>query len=195
MAKPSKTLTSRGSRLISAVEAAKPMGRYVENGTKSSPTKGKIVTVSKTATALREHVAKVGSLGGPVKTRPASIVIEREPAKTGGLSEARGLIEETKRAAGYAIAPRVASARPIGAGAGQDRPDGIPIDDPAVLGDLLKVRRKRLGLSQQAFADHAGVGRRFVSEVEAGKPTSELGKVLAVCRAAGVQILAVELGA
>jgi y4mF family transcriptional regulator len=193
MAKPSNTITSHGSRLISAVETANPIGRYVE--TKSSSPKGKVVTVSKTATALREHVAKAGAFRSSFSEttgRPVSTIVERKRIKAPTYSEARGLIEATKRAVGHEPAPRVVSARAIGAAVGQDRPDPTPIDDPSALGSLLTVRRKRLGLSQQAFADRAGVGRRFVSELEAGKPTSEIGKVLAVCRAAGLLLLAAE---
>jgi transcriptional regulator with XRE-family HTH domain len=45
------------------------------------------------------------------------------------------------------------------------------------------------GHTQQKFADLVGVGRRFLSELEAGKPTLEVGKVLQVASAAGVSIL------
>ena len=39
-------------------------------------------------------------------------------------------------------------------------------------------------------ADLAGVGRRFLSELEAGKPTLEIGKVLLVLTAAGIELVA-----
>lgn len=58
------------------------------------------------------------------------------------------------------------------------------------LGRLVRAARKRMKLSQQAFADLAGVGRRFVSELEAGKPTLEIGRVLKVAAAAGIDVLA-----
>jgi len=45
-------------------------------------------------------------------------------------------------------------------------------------------------LSQQDFADLAGVGRRFVSELESGKPTLEIERVLRVCKAAGIDLTA-----
>ncbi len=53
------------------------------------------------------------------------------------------------------------------------------IGSPADLGRLVRKVREGRGLSQQEFADLAGVGRRFLSELENGKPTLELGKVLA----------------
>jgi y4mF family transcriptional regulator len=58
------------------------------------------------------------------------------------------------------------------------------------IGQHLKSRRRTMKLSQQAFADLAGVGRRFISELEAGKPTVEFERVLKVCSAAGIDILA-----
>lgn len=38
------------------------------------------------------------------------------------------------------------------------------------------------------FADVAGVGRRFLSELDAGKPTAETGKVLQVLTALGIDL-------
>lgn len=41
------------------------------------------------------------------------------------------------------------------------------IASPSDIGQLIRGARKRKGLSQQQFADLAGVGRRFVSELTA----------------------------
>lgn len=60
------------------------------------------------------------------------------------------------------------------------------------VGLLIRAARKRMKLSQQAFADSAGVGRRFVSELESGKPTLEFDKVLRVCASAGVDLFAAD---
>lgn len=65
---------------------------------------------------------------------------------------------------------------------------GVEITSPEDLGLLIRRAREKRNLSQQRFADLAGVGRRFVSELENGKATLELGKVLKVMRAAGVSI-------
>ena len=64
------------------------------------------------------------------------------------------------------------------------------IASPEDLGLLIRRIRERRKLSQQSFADLANVGRRFVSELENGKPTLELGKVLKVAHAAGVSVFA-----
>jgi DNA-binding XRE family transcriptional regulator len=44
-------------------------------------------------------------------------------------------------------------------------------------------------MSQTALAQAAGTGRRFISELEAGKPTAALGLVLAVCRALQLRLM------
>jgi y4mF family transcriptional regulator len=74
--------------------------------------------------------------------------------------------------------------------AGKPQPGAI--SSPADLGRLVRAARKRRGVAQQVFADAAGVGRRFLSELENGKPTLELGKVLTVASAAGIVIFAGE---
>lgn len=64
------------------------------------------------------------------------------------------------------------------------------ITSAADLGTLIRKARKAMKLSQGEFAAHAGVGRRFVSELEAGKSSLEFDKVLACAAAAGVDIIA-----
>ena len=58
------------------------------------------------------------------------------------------------------------------------------------LGQLIREAREERKLSQQAFADLAGVGRRFISELENGKATLEFDKVLQVASATGIDLLA-----
>jgi len=58
------------------------------------------------------------------------------------------------------------------------------------LGQLVREAREQRKLSQQAFADLVGVGRRFVSELENGKATLEFDKVLQVASATGIDLLA-----
>lgn len=45
------------------------------------------------------------------------------------------------------------------------------------LGTFVKQRRKRLKLTQRDLADRAGVGLRFVRELEQGKATLRMDKV------------------
>lgn len=75
----------------------------------------------------------------------------------------------------------------------EDRPSTpapVRIPDSAALGRLVRTKRVALKLTQQQLAERAGVGRRFICELEAGKPTIELGKALAACRALGLSLSA-----
>lgn len=72
----------------------------------------------------------------------------------------------------------------------KERKSDVPVISVADIGDLVKQARVRLGLNQQRFADLAGVGRRFVSELEAGKGSIETERLLRCCLAAGIDIFA-----
>ncbi|MDX2069291.1 MAG: helix-turn-helix transcriptional regulator [Haliscomenobacter sp.] len=47
----------------------------------------------------------------------------------------------------------------------------------STLSKFVKERRKKLGLTQQELAERAGLGLRFVREVEQGKTTLKMDKV------------------
>jgi y4mF family transcriptional regulator len=56
------------------------------------------------------------------------------------------------------------------------------------LGDALRAARKHLGLTQPQLALAAGVGVRFIVDLEAGKPTLRLENVLRVIDALGGEL-------
>ncbi|PKL10090.1 MAG: transcriptional regulator [Spirochaetae bacterium HGW-Spirochaetae-7] len=56
------------------------------------------------------------------------------------------------------------------------------------IGKVVRARRKALGYSQARVADLCGTGTRFISDLENGKATIELGKALSVLSALGVDI-------
>ena len=60
-----------------------------------------------------------------------------------------------------------------------------PLDTPQALGQAMRSARKHLGLTQPQLALAAGVGVRFVVDLEAGKPTLRLEHILRVLRALG----------
>jgi len=60
-----------------------------------------------------------------------------------------------------------------------------PIGSTEELGAALRRSRKALGLTQAELALAAGVGLRFVGEVEAGKPSAQLGRVMQLIEALG----------
>ena len=59
------------------------------------------------------------------------------------------------------------------------------IHSPQQLGEALRTARKQLALTQPQLALAAGVGVRFVVELEAGKPSVRLEQVLRVIAALG----------
>ncbi len=61
------------------------------------------------------------------------------------------------------------------------------------LGTVLRASRKRLGLTQADLALAAGVGLRFIVELEAGKPTVRLEQVLRVIDALGSSLTLTDL--
>jgi len=69
-------------------------------------------------------------------------------------------------------------------------PPGTYVNSAAELGRLIKTSREQMNLNQQQFADVAGVGRRFISELENGKATLEFDRVLQVSKAAGIDLYA-----
>lgn len=62
------------------------------------------------------------------------------------------------------------------------------ISDIEEIGQLLRLKREEQGLNQKEFAEAAGVGNRIVSEVERGKPTAQIGKVIKLLKYAGLSI-------
>ncbi|GAB1460620.1 hypothetical protein MASR2M50_23940 [Thauera sp.] len=62
------------------------------------------------------------------------------------------------------------------------------IRSPQRLGDALRAARKQLGLTQPQLALAAGVGVRFIVDLEAGKPTVWLENVLRVIDALGGEL-------
>ena len=55
-----------------------------------------------------------------------------------------------------------------------------------VFGLAVRRRRERLGLSQEAFAERAGVHRTYVSAIERGKVQVSIGIAYQLARALGV---------
>ena len=60
------------------------------------------------------------------------------------------------------------------------------IVDAADLGRYVRDRRRAAGMSQQALATSALVSRRWLSDLESGKPTAEVGLIFKVVAALGL---------
>jgi len=58
----------------------------------------------------------------------------------------------------------------------------------AGIGDIVRTTRMAAGLRQDELAGAAGVGLRFIVDLEAGKPTAQIGKTLQVLAALGCSL-------
>jgi len=56
-------------------------------------------------------------------------------------------------------------------------------------GLLIRSRRKALQMRQNQLALATGVGRRFLIELEAGKPSCQLGRCLLIAEALGIRLI------
>jgi HTH-type transcriptional regulator/antitoxin HipB len=62
------------------------------------------------------------------------------------------------------------------------------IETPERLGEVIKAHRKFNRLTQAEIAALAGVGNRFISELENGKPGVQLDKILQVLASLGLEL-------
>lgn len=69
------------------------------------------------------------------------------------------------------------------------------IADSTELGAALRAARLARGLRLEDVALGAGVGVRFLSELERGKPTVRLAETLRVATSLGLELLLVDPGA
>lgn len=62
------------------------------------------------------------------------------------------------------------------------------VKDSADIGTLVRSTRKEQNLRQDELAGVAGVGLRFIVDLEAGKSTAQIGKVLHVLQTLGCSV-------
>jgi HTH-type transcriptional regulator/antitoxin HipB len=67
-----------------------------------------------------------------------------------------------------------------------------PTPETIAFGKLVRQRRKALGLTQIELGLLVDTGERFVSELERGKPTCQLGKALVVAAKLEIRFEAAE---
>jgi len=58
----------------------------------------------------------------------------------------------------------------------------------AELGQIIRKARKNLGATQADLALTSGTGLRFIVDLEKGKETCQIGKILTVLRTLGIRI-------
>jgi y4mF family transcriptional regulator len=59
---------------------------------------------------------------------------------------------------------------------------------PEEMGKIIKKERKAMGLTQADLALTSGTGMRFISDLENGKPTCQIGKTLTVLKTLGMRL-------
>lgn len=64
------------------------------------------------------------------------------------------------------------------------------IENALQFGTAVASARKALGLTQRELALTINSGERFIVDLEAGKPTAQLGKALAAAQAVGLRLVA-----
>lgn len=72
---------------------------------------------------------------------------------------------------------------------GNLNPAGIVIHSSTDLGATIRQRREQLELKQTDLAGLGGTGNRFVVELERGKPTVQLQKVLDIMDLLGLEVV------
>jgi y4mF family transcriptional regulator len=64
--------------------------------------------------------------------------------------------------------------------------------DTKAIGEIIKQVRKTQGLTQEQLAAACGLGRRFIVELEGGKATTHVGKVMQVLSTLGISLHATD---
>jgi y4mF family transcriptional regulator len=67
---------------------------------------------------------------------------------------------------------------------------GIAVTSTKKIGELLRKKRRAQHLTQGQVAEYCGVSIKFISEVERGKETAEIGKVLYLLNTLGIDLTA-----
>jgi transcriptional regulator with XRE-family HTH domain len=70
----------------------------------------------------------------------------------------------------------------------------VRVKEAAALGQAIRAQRKRSGATLHEAAGLAGVGVRFLLELEHGKTTASLGKALQVAERMGLEVWIVPRG-
>lgn len=186
---------TRTGRLIRSMEA-----RRAHATEKNSPiptvesqaasrTKKSLIKYPNSAGALRQQVEKLRADDIPRPPIRLRLRVPQEPGRAADARRASSKSGERQLAApgGRTVSTRVAPMRRL-APPGEPTPIGTTLG----LGDVARHARRRQGLTQAELATEAGTGRRFISDLEAGKPTVEFERLLKVCAALGITLLASE---
>ncbi|MBR2539256.1 MAG: helix-turn-helix transcriptional regulator [Mogibacterium sp.] len=68
------------------------------------------------------------------------------------------------------------------------------IQNTSDIGRAIRARRRELGYTQAFLAEYAGVSNSFISELENGKPTVQLDKVMYIISLLGMDLVIARRG-
>ena len=64
----------------------------------------------------------------------------------------------------------------------------MKITDSKAFGEAIKARRKKLGYTQKSICELSGISASFISDLENGKTTIELGKAIYLANILGIDV-------
>ena len=64
----------------------------------------------------------------------------------------------------------------------------MKINNTKMFGEALKEKRKKLGYTQKYICDVSGISASYISDLENGKATAELGKAIYLANLLGLDI-------
>lgn len=70
----------------------------------------------------------------------------------------------------------------------------MKITDTKSLGEAIRIRRKELHYTQAYLSEFTGLSVSFISDLERGKPTAEIGKTLWVINILGLDLFVEKRG-
>ena len=70
----------------------------------------------------------------------------------------------------------------------------MKITDSKILGQEIRARRKELGYTQAYLSEATGFSVTFISDVERGKPTAEIEKIIRLINILGLDLLVEKRG-
>jgi y4mF family transcriptional regulator len=184
MAADKHQTVSRAARLKVAASVARAADRAAPRP--PPPPAPRDVRFPKDTGALRQHVAKLQARDAPPKSFPLRLP---NPPTDEATDLTRPSAQLPRHAETAPPDPPEAS-RGLAANPLSVAPHYQSFQTAADIGALVRQVRVLRRLSQQELATAAGTGRRFISELEAGKATLEVGRLLAVCRALGIDLAA-----
>lgn len=62
------------------------------------------------------------------------------------------------------------------------------LNTPKTIGETVRKTRKLLKVTQKDLALTSGTGLRFIIDLEKGKPTAQIGKIITVLNTLGIQL-------